>query len=130
MKKQGRLMKSWKKRYFNLYNNGILTYSAEASGTNILGEIDIKCAKIEIQGDLEEDIPKSRLKRHASSFSDRLKNLSEILIAKFDIKISTSNGSRVLKLRCDSNFDKQAWISALNDHLIYHCLCLVIKAYL
>lgn len=117
MKKQGRLMKSWKKRYFNLYNNGILTYSAEASGTKILGEIDIKCAKIEIQGDLEEDnsIPKSRLKRHASSFSDRLKKTSsEILIAKFDIKISTSNGSRVLKLRCDSNFDKQAWISALN----------------
>ena len=71
-------MKSWKKRYFNLYNNGILTYSAEASGTKILGEIDIKCAKIEIQGDLEEDnsIPKSRLKRHASSFSDRLKKTS------------------------------------------------------
>ena len=44
-------MKTWKKRYFNLYNNGLLTYSDDANSTKILGQIDIKCAKIEIQGE-------------------------------------------------------------------------------
>ena len=100
-------MKSWKKRYFNLYNNGVLTYTSEASSTEILGEIDIKCAKIEIQEDNTHD-------EDGSPSTGRTRSLSGVFVGRYDIKISTSDGKRVLKLRCPTNFDKQAWIGALD----------------
>ena len=67
-------MKSWKKRYFNLYNNGVLTYTSEASSTEILGEIDIKCAKIEIQANNhgEDDSPST----------GRPRSLSDVFVGK------------------------------------------------
>ena len=78
-------MKSWKKRYFNLYKYEVLTYTSDASSTEILGEIDIKCAKIEIQANSrgEDDSPST----------GRPRSLSDVLVGKYDIKISTSDGS-------------------------------------
>jgi hypothetical protein len=50
MEKQGRIFKTWKRRYFTLYNNGRMVYKADANSDELLGELDVKFAAIESNG--------------------------------------------------------------------------------
>ena len=61
MSKQGRVFKTWKKRYFQLYNDGTLTYKHDAGDEHDkLGIINVKCAAIESDGKCIKILTSSR----------------------------------------------------------------------